>query len=71
MGARREGAVLSTRTGEQHDEIVKFAIDASACPAFHLDDLTQEPPHHVEEVHGGLIEKTAGETRVSHPGRIL
>src|SRR5262249_9328442 len=71
MGARREGAVLSARTGEQHDEIVKFAVDAGVCPAFYLDDLTQEPAHHVKEVHGGLIEKTAGEARISYPGRML
>src|SRR5215468_2318658 len=71
MGARREGAVLTICTGEQHDEIVKFAVDAGASPAFYLDDFTQEPAHHVQEVHRGFIEKTAGEARISYPGRIL
>src|SRR5262245_18405937 len=38
MGARREGAVLSGRTGQQHDEVVKFAIDAGTRSAFDFDN---------------------------------
>src|SRR5207249_1385516 len=67
---RREGAILSTRTREQHDKIVEFVVDARPRPTFDLYDLTHEPPQHVKEMDRRLVEKTAGDASVGYPGWI-
>src|SRR5262245_41398464 len=71
MRTRRKRAVLPAGKAEQHDEIVEFVVEAGPRSALDLDDLTHEPPDHVEQMHGGPREKTAGGARVGLPGWML
>jgi hypothetical protein len=70
VGTRREGAIRSTRTREQHDKIVEFVVDARPRPTLNLYNLAHEPPQHVKEMDSGLVEKTASDAPVGHPGWI-
>jgi glyoxalase family protein len=64
-------AGLEEEDSEEREAAIKDVSHLPDTGVTNFGDITQEPPHHVEEVYGGLIEKTAGKARVSHPWWIL